>query len=170
MQKYAWPKSGILQELFGKGCSHRVPSMGGRSVLTGGYPDLHHAFLCPFPPLSLAGLCRSQFTSHRGWGEASWSLWTLTDTAFLIQSIFFYSCLKMQTRGCLCVCWSAHPFFLPVVIRSIIFCANLACSDTATLERQIRFDKFRKTQFAKSCLDVQESHFYWAVLNTSTWI
>jgi len=50
--------------------------------------------------------------------------------------------------------------FLPVIIRSIIFCANLARSDTATSEGRIRLDKFVKTQFAKSCLDVQESRFY----------
>ena len=63
-------------------------------------------------------------------------------------------------QGTLVYTLKSSSIFLPVIIRSIIVCANLACSDTATLERQIRFDKFIKTEFAKSSLDVQESHFY----------
>lgn len=61
------------------------------------------------------------------------------------------------TLVCMLKCWSV---FLPVILRSIISCSNVARSDTATLERQIRFDKFIKTQFAKSCLDVHDSHLY----------
>lgn len=50
--------------------------------------------------------------------------------------------------------------FLPVIMHFIMLCASLACSDTAASRGQTRFDKFMKTQFAKSCLTVQESRLY----------
>lgn len=172
MHKYAWPKSGVFQEPSRKGCSHRVLSVGpGWEVCAGrGVPWPPSCISAPISSLSPTGLCRSHFMSLPGLRGGRLEPIDLSRHCIFNLKHFLLLLSENASQGTLVCMLECLSVFLPLIIRSVILCANLACSDTATSERQIGFDKFIKTQFAKSCLDVQESHFYWAVLNTSTWI
>lgn len=69
-----------------------------------------HSFLPPSFPCRVLGM---QLCYPQGCEEAACRLQTFIDTTFLIQSIFLYSCLKMQTWRHSCAHQRAPPWFCP---------------------------------------------------------
>lgn len=69
-----------------------------------------HSFLPPSFPCRVLGM---QLCYPQGCEKAACRLQTFIDTTFLIQSIFLYSCLKMQTWRHSCAHQRAPPWFCP---------------------------------------------------------
>lgn len=83
----------------------------------------------------------------------------LNSTVFNLKP-FLVLLSENANQGMLVCVVKCSSMFLPVTIHPIIFCTSSVLSNTATLGRQVRFDRFMETWLAKSCLRVQESQFY----------
>jgi len=94
-QKPACPESGICPEPLGTGCSHRaLPSGAGWEVCADGGTLPPLCTSAPVSPLPLQGWAGATAWGFQGRGEPGWSPQALADTAFSVESVFFYSCWK----------------------------------------------------------------------------